>query len=146
MFGFKKKLDFFIARYKNPMFAAGVNLFNGQVYYSNNKHTNGYVYDHPDLLDIFDEVSIHACADHDANGTDDNPEQLFNGNDIAASLLSNLYQTALTSIPLYKRINFVSGDNMHVSVGERNYSVLYEYVKSYIKEYNEDLTKARNYF
>ena len=27
--GFKKKLDFYIARYKNPIFAAGVNLFNG---------------------------------------------------------------------------------------------------------------------
>lgn len=144
--GFKKKLDFFIARYKNPLFAAGVNLFNGQVYYSNNKHTNGYVYDHPDLLDIFDEVSIHACADHDANGTDDNPEQLFNGNDVAASLLANLYQTVLTSIPLYKRINFVSGDNMNVSVGERNYSVLFEHIKNYTKNHNEELTKARNYF
>lgn len=27
--GFKKKLDFYITRYKNPLFAAGVNLFNG---------------------------------------------------------------------------------------------------------------------
>ena len=144
--GFKKKLDFYIARYKNPMFAAGVNLFNGQVYYSINKNTNGYVHDHPDLLNIFDEVSVHACADHDANGTDDNPEQLFNGNDVAASLLANLYQTVLTSIPLYKRINFVSGDNMHVSVGGRNYSVLYNIVKSYLKDNSENINKAKGYF
>lgn len=144
--GFKKKLDFYIARYKNPLFAAGVNLFNGQVYYSINKHTNGYVYDHPDLLGIFDEVSVHACADHDANGTDDNPEQLFNGNDVAASLLANLYQTVLTSIPLYKRINFVSGDNMHVSIGARNYSVLYHYVKTYLKDNSESINKAQGYF
>lgn len=144
--GFKKKLDFYIARYKNPLFAAGVNLFNGQVYYSINKHTNGYVYDHPDLLNIFDEVSVHACADHDANGTDDNPEQLFNGNDVAASLLANLYQTVLTSIPLYKRINFVSGDNMHVSIGARNYSVLYHYVKTYLKDNSESINKAQGYF
>lgn len=144
--GFKKKLDFYINRHKNPLFAAGVNLFNGQVYYTTNQNTNGYVHDHPDLLEIFDEVSVHACADHDANGTDDNPEQLFNGNDVAASLLANIYQTVLTSVPLYKRINFISGDNMNVSTGSRNYSVLYYYVKNYLKDNFKAIEESKEYF
>lgn len=118
----------------------------GQVYYTTNKDTNGYVHDHPDLLEIFDEVSVHACADHDANGTDDNPEQLFNGNDVAASLLANIYQTALTSIPLYKRINFISGDNMNVSVGARNYSVLYYFVKNHLKANFKQIRESSDYF
>ena len=122
--GFKKKLDVFVNTCKCFTFAAGVNLFNGQAYFSTNHKTNGYVHDHADLLEIFDEVSVHACADTDANGTDDNPEQLFNGNDVAASVLANLYQTVLTDIPLYKRINFVTGNNMNVSCGEANYSTL----------------------
>lgn len=46
-------------------FFFGVNLFNGQAYYTSNQQTNGYVVDHADLLEIFDEVSVHACADTD---------------------------------------------------------------------------------
>lgn len=122
--GFKKKLDVYTKEHGNFLFAAGVNLFNGQVYFTTNQQTNGYVLDHADLVDIFDEVSVTACADTDANGTDDNPEQLFNGNDVAASILANLYQTVLTDIPLYKRINFVTGNNMNVSCGEANFSTL----------------------
>lgn len=126
--GFKKKLDVYCKEHLNPLFAAGVNLFNGQAYYSCNKNTNGYVMDHVDLLEIFDEVSVHACADTDANGTDDNPEQLFNGNDVAASVLSNLYQTVLTDIPLYKKINFTTGLNMSVTTGDTNYSNLLHWI------------------
>ena len=144
--GFKKKLDWYINRNHNYLFAAGVNLFNGQAYFSNNRYTNGYVNDHPDLLNIFDEVSVHACADHDANGTDDNPEQLFNGNDLCASILANLYQTVLTDIPLYKRINFVSGGNINVSCGDRNYSYLYEYLLKYCQDYASDYNMALSYF
>lgn len=127
--GFKKKLDFYLANRRCLFFAAGVNLFNGQSYFTNNVKTNSYVWDHPDLLDIFDEVSVHACADADANGTDDNPEQLFNGNDIAASLLANTYQTALTDIPLNKRTNFVTGANINVSTTLKTYSSLFEHVE-----------------
>lgn len=128
--GFKKKLDVFTKRHKNFLFAAGVNLYNGQAYFSTNHSTNGYVMDHSDLLDIFDEVSVTACADTDANGSDSDPEQLFNGNDIAASILANLYQIVLTDIPLYKRINFISGLNMNVSCGEANYSTLLYWINS----------------
>ena len=126
--GFKKKLDFYLASRRCLFFSAGVNLFNGQSYFTNNVKTNSYVWDHADLLNIFDEVSVHACADADANGTDDNPEQLFNGNDIAASLLANTFQTVLTDIPLNKRTNFVTGTNINVSTSLRTYSVLFEYV------------------
>lgn len=146
--GFKKKLDVYTKEHRNFLFAAGVNLFNGQAYFSNNQRTNGYVMDHSDLLGIFDEVSVHACADADANGTDDNPEQLFNGNDVAASVLSNLYQTVLTDIPLYKRINFVTGNNMNVGCGEANYSnLLYWITKSQSLKDDDDVNvkKARQY-
>lgn len=146
--GFKKKLDVFCKEHLNFLFAAGVNLFNGQAYFSNNRRTNGYVHDHADLLNIFDEVSVHACADADANGTDDNPEQLFNGNDVAASILSNLYQTVLTDIPLYKRINFVTGTNMNVSCGDVNYSNLLYWITHYDSLEDSDnvlLQKAKQF-
>lgn len=129
--GFKKKLDVYCKEHLNFLFAAGVNLFNGQAYFTTNRNTNGYVQDHADLLNIFDEVSVTACADTDANGTDDNPEQLFNGNDVAASILANLYQTVLTDIPLYKRINFVTGTNMNVSCGDVNFSTLLYWMNVY---------------
>ena len=69
--GFKKKLDFFLKRKSEntyDYFSAGVNLYNGQVYYSKIKGDtqNGYVCDHEDLLESFTEVSTHACADADA--------------------------------------------------------------------------------
>ncbi len=146
--GFKKKLDVFTKEHQNFLFAAGVNLFNGQAYFSTNQSTNGYVHDHADLLEIFDEVSVHACADADANGTDDNPEQLFNGNDVAASVLANLYQIVLTDIPLYKRINFVTGLNMNVSCGDINYSTLLYWLNKFESSKNVDnldLKKARQY-
>ena len=146
--GFKKKLDVFCKRNLNRMFAAGVNLFNGQAYYTSNQQTNGYVADHADLLEIFDEVSVHACADTDVAGTDDNPEQLFNGNDVAASVLSNLYQTVLTDIPLYKRINFTTGNNMSVSCGEVNYSNLLYWIGKAVANIstdNGDYIKALKY-
>lgn len=127
--GFKKKLDAFLASRRCMLFSAGVNLFNGQSYFTTNNKTNSYVWDHPDLLNIFDEVSVHACADADANGTDDNPEQLFNGNDIAASLLANTFQTVLTDIPVNKRTNFVTGANISVNTALKSYSLLYTYIK-----------------
>lgn len=146
--GFKKKLDIFCKEHANPLFAAGVNLFNGQAYYSTNQNTNGYVMDHADLLGIFDEVSVHACADADANGTDDNPEQLFNGNDVAASVLANLYQVVLTDIVRYKRVNFTTGNNMSVSCGDTNYSSLLYWINVYNSkntEDNQDFVKAQQY-
>lgn len=143
--GFKKKLDYFITRNRNYLFSAGVNLFNGQAYFSNNYRTNGYVMDHADLLNMFDEVSVHACADADANGTDDNPEQLFNGNDLAASLLANLYQTVLTDIPLYKRINFISGNNINVTTGPVNYSYLNELLNEYFNNIDPFVIAANKY-
>lgn len=141
--GFKKKLDFFVIQGKkqknSPLyFSAGVNLYNGQVYHTYNFKSNSYVLDHMDIFDTFDEVSVHACADTDANGTADNPEQLFNGNDIAASLLANLYQTVITDIPLYKKINFISGNNMSVSKDTINFSTLGYHIFKYIA-----LTKDR---
>lgn len=146
--GFKKKLDVFCKEHSNPLFAAGVNLFNGQAYYSTNKNTNGYVMDHADLLNIFDEVSVHACADADAQGTDDNPEQLFNGNDVAASVLANLYQVVLTDIVRYKRINFTTGNNMSVACGPTNYSCLLNWIDVYNSKNvsdNQEYIKAKQY-
>ena len=143
--GFKKKLDHFNRRVPTLLFAAGVNLFNGQVYFTTNRKTNGYVTDHSDLMGIFDEVSIHACADTDANGSDDNPEQLFNGNDIAASLLSNIYQSVLTDVITYKRINFISGNNINVSTALTNYSYLAYICKNILANADEDYAKAVKY-
>lgn len=137
--GFKKKLDVYCKRYSNFLFAAGVNLYNGQVYFTNHYNTNGYVHDHADLLNIFDEVSVTTCADADVNGTDDNPEQMFSGNDTAATLLATLFQTVLTDIPLYKRINFTTGLNPSCGVGELNYSNLLYWIRVYdAKEESED--------
>lgn len=144
--GFKKKLDVFNKTTPTLTFAAGVNLFNGQAYYTTNQNTTGYAIDHADLLNIFDEVSIHSCADHDANGTDENPEQLFGGNDLCASVLSNLFQTVLTDIPLYKFIHFTTGYNLSAKVGKPDYHLLYNYVKPYFNHKSIAYKKAVTYF
>jgi len=69
-------------------------------------------------------------------------------NDVAASVLSNLYQTVLTDIPLYKRINFTTGNNMSVSCGEINYSNLLYWIGravANISTDNGDYIKALKY-
>ena len=149
--GFKKKLDAFIinSRFHGIKYlCAGVNLYNGQVYYTNNIKSNCYTLDHLDLFNDFEDVSVHACADADATGTPDNPDQLFNGNDIAASLLANMFQTALIDIPLYKKVNFISGNNISVNKDRANYSHLYTLLNSFVNstsEYTIALKKAQNF-
>lgn len=148
--GFKKKLDFILRKevsiYSNShYFSAGVNLFNGQVYHSPlNRFSNGYVNDHEDLFEIFDEVSVHTCADTDANGTEDNPDQLFNGNDLAASLLANLYQTYLNDILMYNKIHFTSGSNINVKKGEPCYASLTQMLIDHPLK-DDEITKAQAY-
>lgn len=146
--GFKKKLDIFSSRKKTLTFNAGVNLFNGQVYYSwYDSKSNGYVVDHPDLEQIFDEVSVHACADADANGTDDNPEQMFNGNDMAASMLANLFQTVMNDIPFYKKITFNTGVGVSASTDLKSYAHLSKLLRFSIRSdaFISQLSKATNY-
>lgn len=146
--GFKKKLDTFSSSRSILTFSAGVNLFNGQAYYSlYDDYSSGYVQDHPDLKDIFDEVSIHACADADANGTDDNPEQMFNGNDMAASILANLFQTVLNDIPLYKKIEFNTGVGVSASTSLVSYSLLLHSLLSCLRSthFINTLTRADAY-
>lgn len=146
--GFKKKLDVFSSRKKILTFNAGVNLYNGQVYYSlYDGISNGYVADHPDLEEIFDEVSVHACADADADGTDDNPEQMFNGNDIAATMLANLFQCVMNDIPLYKKITFNTGTGISASSDLKSYSYFLSLLRKVLcsDSYISELSKASNY-
>ena len=113
---FKRKLDHVIfKRVCMLYFNAGINLFNGQCYVTYPRHTNLYTIDHPSFIDAVEEVSVHSCADADVQGTDDNPEQMFNGNDLAASLLANLYQTAITETITHRKIKFVCGNNISIS-------------------------------
>lgn len=96
-------------------FNSGINLFNGQCYVSYPGYTNLYTVDHPDLAEEdLSEVSTHSCADADAEGTADNPEQMFNGNDMAASILANLYQSSITGMNTHRKIKFCCGVNVSV--------------------------------
>lgn len=150
--GFKKQLDAYIAHnaFNGLYFAAGVNLFNGQVYYTSGTKTisNLYTVDHPDLFNDFEEVSVHACADADANGTDDNPEQMFNGNDLAASFLANTLQTVLSEVLDYQRVNFVSGRNISCEKQGKYYGLIYRYLRYITRQTSqlpEELQKSIRY-
>jgi hypothetical protein len=149
--GFKKALDLYISRnqyqkditYNGYYFSAGVNLFNGQAYY-NKLGDSYYTIDHSDVYNDFEEVRIVSCADADAAGTEDNPEQMFIGNDIAASLLANLFQTVLTEAIFEQKINFVSGQNINVNKSQPYYKLIADFIHDYI--YNTDeISQARAY-
>ena len=151
---FKRKLD--NAIYSRPCllyFNAGINLFNGQCYVTYPRFTNLYTIDHPSFIDDVEEVAVHSCADADANGTADNPEQMFNGNDMAASLLANLYQTALTEAVSHRKIKFVCGNNVSVTRELPTYSSIlyavaldphteypYEEAQAYVARYGTEGT------
>lgn len=112
---FKRKIDYVI--YKKTCliyFNAGINLFNGQCYVSYPVFTNLYTLDHPSFIDDVEEVKVHSCADADAEGTSDNPEQMFNGNDMAASILANLYQTSIADCITHRKIKFTCGINVSI--------------------------------
>lgn len=136
--GFKKALDFYIAANSNAFywtnyyFSAGVNLFNGQVYY-NRLGRDYYTIDHADIFNDFEEVRIESCADTDVQGTDDNPEQMFSGNDIAASLLANLFQCVLTEIVTQKKVTFISGSNMSANRELPDYRTIQEIIRNHLQ-------------
>lgn len=151
---FKRKLDAVIFKRSALLyFNAGINLFNGQCYVSYPRFTNLYTIDHPSFIEDVEEVAVHSCADADATGSDDNPEQMFNGNDLAASILANLYQTALSEAVSHRKIKFVCGNNISISrelptyasilfaaslVPNREYQ--YEEAKAYVARFGTDMT------
>jgi hypothetical protein len=146
--GFKKALDLYISanseafNWNNYYFSAGVNLFNGQVYY-NRLGRDYYTIDHADIFSDFEEVQIESCAEVDARGTDDNPEQMFSGNDIAASLLANLFQCVLTEIVTHKKVTFISGSNMSASRTLDDYRTVQEIIRTHLA--GEDVSAAQAY-
>ena len=146
--GFKKQLDAFIkdANHRGLYLSSGLNLFNGQVYYTtgNVALSNSYTIDHPDLFNDFEEVSVTNCADADANGTADNPDQMFNGNDLAASFLANLLQSVLSDIVPYQRINFISGSNISCNKEGRYYGLIFKYLSLIFNRPTVLITEYRN--
>jgi len=63
-------------------------------------------------LDDNDDVTVFSCADADSDATD----QLFNANDMAASILSNYVNDWVVSGLLpYGRVDFVTGKNISVT-------------------------------
>lgn len=158
---FKRKLDYVIFKRSCLLyFNAGINLFNGQCYVTYPRFTNLYTIDHPSFISDNEEVSVHSCADADANGTDDNPEQMFNGNDLAASILANLYQTAITEAVSHRKIKFVCGNNISITKELPTYSSIlfaaslqpsrdypYEEAKVFVSRHGTqvDTTEARKY-
>lgn len=151
---FKRKLDSVIfSRSCLLYFNAGINLFNGQCYVTYPRFTNLYTIDHPSFIEDVEEVAVHSCADADANGTADNPEQMFNGNDLAASILANLYQTALSEAVSHRKVKFVCGNNISITRELPTYSSIlyalalnphvdypYEEAKAYVARYGTDVT------
>ena len=151
---FKRKLDSVLyTRSALLYFNAGINLFNGQCYVAYPRFTNLYTIDHPSFIDDVEEVAVHSCADADANGTSDNPEQMFNGNDMAASILANLYQTALSEAVSHRKIKFVCGNNIAISRELPTYAPLlyavalnpdvdypYEEAQAYVARYGTNVT------
>ncbi len=160
---FKRKLDDVIFR-RSPLlyFNAGINLYNGQCYVSYPRLSNVYTIDHPSFIDDVEEVQVHSCADADAEGSASNPEQMFNGNDLAASILANLYQTALTEVLTHRKIKFVCGNNISIeralpTTAPIFYAVAmpafdvefpYEEAQAYVTRYgkNQKSEKARKYY
>lgn len=123
---FKRKLDYVIYQQRILMyFNAGINLHNGQVYVSYPNISNLYCLDHQDLITEQEELSLHSCADADAEGSDDNPEQMFNGNDMAASLLANLYQSAISQVISHRKIKFTCGGNVSIDKALPTYASLF---------------------
>lgn len=113
---FKRKLDSILFQVKPILyFNSGINLYNGQCYVSYPGLTNNYTIDHQDFIEDNAEVVVESCADFDANGSTDNPEQMFNGNDLAASLLANLYQTVITDVSLHRKICFTTGSSISIT-------------------------------
>lgn len=111
--GFKKQLDCYLVRTSRyyDYFSAGVNLYNGQVYQT--KQGSGfYSLDHESTLHDVEEVAEISCAEEDAQA---GPDQLFNGNDVAASVLANQFQRFLLNEPNFtKFVTFTTGSNMSV--------------------------------
>jgi hypothetical protein len=72
----------------------------------------------PEQLDENDDVSVFSCADADAESSD----QLFNANDMAATVLGNYFNDWLVTGKLsYGRVDFVTGSNMSIINSNRLY-------------------------
>lgn len=122
---FKRKLDFELLSCSPLLyFNAGNELFNGQAYVSFPGHSNFYTIDHPEFLSDVEEVSVFSCADADAEGTQSNPEQMFNANDVAASALANLFQVAITSVVTHRKHRFTTGNSFSVNKELQSYNSL----------------------
>lgn len=106
------------------------NEYNGQlttsVYYSPNYINNqdvdvykSWFYNElSEQLDMNDNVSVFSCADADEESVD----QLFNANDMAATVLGNYFNDWLVTKKLYfGRVDFVTGSNMSVVNSNRFY-------------------------
>jgi hypothetical protein len=88
------------------------NSYNGQLNFTDYsvKTLSGYLsrfyVQHPDHLDDDDDISLYNCADADANAVD----QLFNANDMAATVTSNFINHWCANGEFkYGQIKFVTG-------------------------------------
>lgn len=95
------------------------NEYNGQLTASLYSRATGHIDDKSgwfynsvgEQLSLNDDVSVFSCADADAESSD----QLFNANDMAATVLGNYVNSWLVDGKLsYGRVDFVTGSRMSI--------------------------------
>lgn len=91
---------------------------NGQLNFSNYNCRNqcsifsSYYMQYPEAAAENDGISLFNCADADANSED----QLFNANDMAASVLANFLNSVIETRKVHSgKIEFVTGSNISVN-------------------------------
>lgn len=73
-------------------------------------------------LEMNDDVSVFSCADADADSVD----QLFNANDMAATILGNYLNDWIVRAKIYNgRIDFTTGSNISISRSNEFYDTNY---------------------
>lgn len=117
-------------RHRRPIIDVANNEFNGQLTFSYydlvNPSTYGsYFYNElPHQLAEEDDISAFSCADADSESTD----QLFNANDMAASVLGNFVNSLIVDRKvMYGRVDFVTGGTPSIAPS----IPLYEWPKAF---------------
>lgn len=95
----------------------GNNLYNGQAVYSyygsNDFAASNYYYNFPEELNDNEFIKLDNCADADL--AQNNPEQLFMANDMAATISANILTTLFSDGKIYNGIvEFTTGPKAYI--------------------------------
>ena len=96
----------------------GNNLYNGQAVYSyygmNDFASSNYYYNYPEELNDHEFIKLDNCADADL--AQNNPEQLFMANDMAATISANILASIVSDeVIYYGLVKFTTGSNASIT-------------------------------